>query len=126
MAKILALLMPLCAFFLLLGGPPSVAAAQWTPAFATFYGGSDASGTMGKLSIPLLLLSIDPSITAMSVFALRSMDHQITNANTSVLPGGACGYGNLYSAGYGTRTAALSTALFARRRHVRRLLRHRL
>nr|CAD1833774.1 unnamed protein product [Ananas comosus var. bracteatus] len=68
----------------------TVTVAQWVPATATFYGGSDASGTMG---------------TCVGA-THRILLFYVTNVR------GACGYGNLYSGGYGISNTALSTALF--------------
>lgn len=82
----------------------NVASAAWLNAHATFYGGSDASGTMGKFSNSWFSF-----YRAHLQFTISVRLSVIASICTS---GGACGYGNLYTDGYGTNTAALSTALF--------------
>lgn len=72
----------------------------WRTAHATFYGGSDASGTMGTVCSFFFLYIHLVHGTIMFLTCV------------CVCKGGACGYGNLYSQGYGVSTAALSTALF--------------
>ena len=79
----------------------------WLKAHATFYGGADASDTMGKQQAKSLSLC----------FAMHGLLPKVSTGRANCIKlylfaGGACGYGNLYSQGYGTRTAALSTVLF--------------
>lgn len=80
------------------------ASGNWNKGHATFYGGSDASGTMGMYlcNLVLHLLKVKFVIIVFMKWLLGGF----------WFTGGACGYGNLYTTGYGTRTAALSTALF--------------
>ncbi|GKD20808.1 barwin-like endoglucanase [Tanacetum coccineum] len=73
----------------------------WQSAHATFYGGGDAAGTMVLKQYTINTLRHSPVQLALFNYLIQKLNR-----------GGACGYGNLYSEGYGTNTAALSTALF--------------
>lgn len=88
--------------------------AAWQQAHATFYGGSDASGTMGKCLFTFDILSfyvLLGKLLRCKMWYICSQKCWLFWVNDAHL-GGACGYGNLYTDGYGIKTAALSTALF--------------
>jgi hypothetical protein len=78
--------------------------SEWSSAHATFYGGSDAGGTEGtcKVGGHVCLVLVHFFGTEFECV----MDNRFA--------GGACGYGDLYSTGYGTNTVAISSALFDR------------
>ena len=81
----------------------ALAAAGWSPGTATFYGGPDGSGTMGKQALNNYTLH---------PFCRKSYAHFANRAHARTNAGGACGYDNLYNAGYGVNNAALSSTLF--------------
>jgi hypothetical protein len=89
----------------------SFAPAQgWNYGTATFYGGRDGSGTMGKQKQVATNELIQ--LREMHAYTMRMWFDVVVVVSCSMHAGGACGYGNLYQAGYGTNTAALSSVLF--------------